>query len=59
MIKSMMERCCPGLVEGGGSDPGVAGASNNIDRQLQEWKRQRQKEVHLLLLGRAIFRLLN
>jgi len=46
-----MERCCPGLVEGEGADPSLTQASNNIDRQLQEWKRQRQKEVHLLLLG--------
>lgn len=46
-----MERCCPGLVEGEGADPNLTQASNNIDRQLQEWKKQRQKEVHLLLLG--------
>ncbi|XP_063678034.1 guanine nucleotide-binding protein G(i) subunit alpha-3-like isoform X1 [Bolinopsis microptera] len=51
MIKGLMERCCPGLVEGEGADPSLTQASNNIDRQLQEWKRQRQKEVHLLLLG--------
>jgi len=50
MIQTFMERCCPGLIDGRG-EAGDNTTSNNIDRQLQEWRRERQKEVHMLLLG--------